>query len=414
MKWFPWRQPKEPEASQTVRVMNSAGDVGEFRSLNDPAILDFIRNGRVNANDVFTNAALLRCLLLISESIAMLPLNVMESGDEKRIAKEHPLYRLLKKRPNKFQTAYEFKRLMQLNVLRSGNAYAVVVRSGHRIVNLVPLNPDHVQVKQHDDFSVTYHVRRKDGTQVVYAQHEILHLKDFSFDGITGVSRLKRAERALGIAFDAENSIKEYFADGVQAKGALVFDTELSDESYKNIKGSMDQHYSGTKGSGKFMILEQGAKPVVFGETRTDNHLDHRNHQIEEIARIFGVPRPLLMMDDTSWGSGIEQLGIYFVQYALQPWFTCWEQAIELSLFTEQESDRFYSKFNERALLRGTLNDQANFFAKALGSGGHAAWYTANEVRELQDMPRMDSEAADRLQETTSSQGNTDESTKTA
>jgi hypothetical protein len=39
--------------------------------------------------------------------------------------------------------------------------------------------------------------------------------------------------------------------------------------------------------------------------------------------------------------------------------------------------------YDERELLRGTLADQAEYFAKALGSGGHRPWMEANEVREL-------------------------------
>ena len=42
-------------------------------------------------------------------------------------AKDHPLYRLLHKRPNGYQTALEFKAHMQLCALLDGNAYARVV-----------------------------------------------------------------------------------------------------------------------------------------------------------------------------------------------------------------------------------------------------------------------------------------------
>lgn len=420
MKWFPWFKQHTPpvESKRSVLVVKNATgkQVGEFDSLNDPRFLEFIRTGvATGVSDALANLALLRCLLLISESIAMLPLNVLENGDEKSLAKKHPLYRVLKKRPNDWQTAYEFKRQMQLNVLRKGNAYAVVVRSGKRIIGLVPIDPDTVEIKQNHDFTLSYHVRRKGGGLVIYQQHEILHLRDLSFDGIHGTSRVALAKRALGIASQAEDAISRFFTDGVMAKGALVTDSVLNEEAFESLKKSVNEGYAGPEGSGKFMLLEQGVKPVLFGNSAADaQHLENRNHQIEEIARAFGVPRPLLMMDDTSWGSGIEQLGIYFVQYTLQPWFTCWEQAIERSLLSLEESDDYYVKFNERALLRGTLNDQANFFAKALGSGGHGAWYTANEVRELQDMPRMESDTADQLQAPNYKKGNKDESIKTA
>jgi hypothetical protein len=59
-----------------------------------------------------------------------------------------------------------------------------------------------------------------------------------------------------------------------------------------------------------------------------------------------------------------------------------------------------YVKFNERALLRGTLKDQADFFAKALGSGGSAPWMKPNEVRELQELAKSDDPVAESLQST--------------
>jgi hypothetical protein len=44
---------------------------------------------------------------------------------------------------------------------------------------------------------------------------------------------------------------------------------------------------------------------------------------------------------------------------------------------------RFKADYDERELLRGTLKDQAEYFAKALGAGGHRPWMEANEVREV-------------------------------
>lgn len=54
-------------------------------------------------------------------------------------------------------------------------------------------------------------------------------------------------------------------------------------------------------------------------------------------------------------------------------------------------------KFNERALLRGTFNDQSAYFSKALGAGGSAPWMTPNEVRDLSELPASDDPQADDL-----------------
>ena len=96
------------------------------------------------------------------------------------------------------------------------------------------------------------------------------------------------------------------------------------------------------------------------------------------------------MFDETSWGSGIEQLGLFYVTYCLSPWFKAWEEALGWSLLTEKERETHYFKFNEGALLRGSLEAQANFFSKALGSGGAPAFFTQNEVRARLDMNNAD------------------------
>jgi HK97 family phage portal protein len=185
------------------------------------------------------------------------------------------------------------------------------------------------------------------------------------------------------------------------AGGALSYPNKLNDQQIKNIRDSLESRYAGTENAHKWMVLEDGIKAEKWANTAKDSELkESRDHQIEEVARAFGVPRPLLMMDDTSWGSGIEQLGIFFVQYGLQHWFNVWEEEIALKLLSEKERDTYYAKFNERALLRGTLKDQADFFAKALGSGGSQPWMKANEVRDLQELAKSDDPAAESLEST--------------
>ena len=118
-----------------------------------------------------------------------------------------------------------------------------------------------------------------------------------------------------------------------------------------------------------------------------------RGRQIEEIARVFGVPRPLLMIDETSWGSGIDALGQFFVQYGLNPWFEAWQQAIDRVLLVGADRGRYSAKFNPAALLRGSIKDQGEYFAKALGSGGHQPWMHFDEVRDIMDLPKREAPA---------------------
>jgi HK97 family phage portal protein len=385
---------EKPKTSAPGAGINPGAESRYFASLTGSDVTDFLRGGSgsgnyISAQRALENMAVLRCVRLISESIGMLPIHIFERGPDKARAEELPIYGLLKSAPNNWQTAYEFKSQMQANALLHGNAYALIVRSMGRVIRLVPLDPTLVTPELSDTWQMTYKYQSKNGGTKILQPGDIMHLRDLSLDGVSGVSRVKLAKDAITLAINAENAAANLFKNGVMAGGALKHPGTLSTEAYERLQQSIQERYSGAANSGKWMILEEAMSAEQFAQTAQDSqHIENRKHQIEEIARAFGVPRPLLMMDDTSWGSGIEQLAIFFIQYTLAPWFTAWEQAIERSLLSEGEKPLYYAKFNERALLRGTLKDQADFFAKALGSGGHSPWLSVNEVRDLSDLPQ--------------------------
>lgn len=397
-----WRKEPAPAAQSRPAAV---GEGKAFASLTSADLYDFMRGGETASGEYVTtssalgNMALLRCVSLISESIGMLPLNLIIRGDEKEYATDHPLYKLLKTKPNEFQGPYKFKSTMQMALLQHGNAYGRIIWTLDRPVRIVPMNSTKVKPKLMPDWTVRYDFTAPDGRIVELMQRDVLHLSDLSEDGLIGLSRVDKAKEAIGLALQAEKAAARLFKNGVMAGGSLTFPNKLNPEQIKNIQESMEAKYSGSNNAHKWMVLEEGGKAEKWAATGADSqHLENRNHQIEEIARAFGVPRPLLMMDDTSWGSGIEQLNIFFVQYGLQHWFTVWEQAIENVLLSDADRATHYVKFNERALLRGTLKDQSELFAKALGSGGHMPWMTANEVRDLQDLAQSSDEMANRLE----------------
>jgi len=380
-----------------------------FASLTSADLMDFMRGSEtasgeyVTASRALENMAVLRCVSLVSESIGMLPLNLTKRGDEKAYAVDHSLYRVLKQKPNEYQGAYKFKSTMQLRALVYGNAYARVIWRGNTVVRLIPLDPRKVTPKLNDDFTVRYEVQRPDGGVVTLAARDIFHLADLADDdhGLVGLSRVQKARESIGLALQAQKAAARIFKNGVMAGGALSYPTKLNPQQIKNIQDSLESRYAGTEHAHKWMVLEDGIKADKWANTANDSQLQEgRNHQIEEVARAFGVPRPLLMMDDTSWGSGIEQLGIFFVQYGLQHWFTIWEDEIALKLLSDAERDLYYAKFNEHALLRGTLKDQADFFAKAMGSGGSKPFMSQNEVRDRLDLPKSNDPAAESLAST--------------
>lgn len=384
----PAQAPVRREPAAPVVPANAAKPRAQsFNGVNDPAFLEFIRAGgtSVTCETALQNSTVLRCVDLISGAIGALPLiiqGVSQTGETSPML-AHPLYRLFMYRPNPWQTAFEFKQLMQLKLLMDGNAFARIVRTGPRVSSLIPITGS-VSIDEAYDGSLKYRVQmRPNATTQELDAHEVLHLRGLSLDGIRGVSRVAKAADVINTAIQAQKAADRIFRQGVLAGGYLSHKGELSAEATARLRSQIEAT-SGSENAGKWYVLEEGMTPHPLDGSARDAQLNEtRAAQVEEIGRVFGVPRPLLFVDDTSWGSGIEQLAILFVRFGLAPWFKVWEDGIVRSLLTESEWGRVVPDFDERELLRGTLADQGEFFAKALGSGGHKPWMEANEVRSL-------------------------------
>lgn len=391
---------RQPEAASVPSVNAMGSETGYFPSLNDPRLLEFIRDGggamtqagvSISPKLAMKNTTVMRCVSLISFSIGMLPLHLHEK-DTKAKASGHPLYQVLHRKPNAWQTSFEFRSLMQQRALSDGNAYARIVWSGSRVLSLVPLpGESQVKPKQRSDWTLEYEVRRPNGDVFTLPQREVFHLRyGLSEDGITGLSLVKQAAEAIALAIQTEKAAARLFKNGMIVGGYLKHPGKLSQEAFERLKESMAEN-EGASNAHKWKVLEEGMDIGVPGQSGKDSQaIEQRKHQIEEIARPFGVPRPLLGVDDTSWGSGIDVLGQFFVRYGLNPWFEAWQQAIERSLLSDAEADRYEAKFNPAGLLRGSMKDQAEFFAKGLGSGGHQPFLEVDEVRGWLDLGHSD------------------------
>lgn len=346
-------------------------------ALDSAALKRMIISQRASDEEV---TAVLRCLDLLSNSVGMLPMRTVDRTS-RALIEDHPLYDLLMYEPNPQLTAMELKKLMERRRQKEGVAFALVVRVGDKPVGIYPIEKSRMEVTQHADWTLTYRMTRPGRSTIDVPAENIIHLRDIMTDEVVTQSRLRLARRALDTASDAEDAQRNMFKTGSMAKGMLAVDGTLSDKAFERLKEDIKE-FEGPDAAGRLMLGEQGMKYLDFGMSGRDAQTqESRAHSIEEVARVFGVPRPLLMMDDTSWGSGIEQLATLFVRFGLAPSLFAWEQSFRRVLLTKAEKRTMDVDIDERLLLRGSLKDQAEFFAKASGSGGHKAWLHRDEIR---------------------------------
>lgn len=375
-------------------------DLETFHSLTDPRLRDFLSLGTVTPTGIAVTTekamkvpAVFRSVSLISNTMGMLPLHLIDE-ETKTKAEQHPLFKVLHREPNNFQSAFDFRALLQSWALTEGDGYAIAVRSPtdkRKVLRLIPIHPRHMKPIQQKDWSVIYRHHPNERGARDYEPSEILHIRGLTRDGINGISLVRQAADAIALAIAADLAVGRLFKNGTFSSIYLSGKESMSDEAYERLRADWDNLVAGADNAGFTPILEEGFEPKSLGVSAKDAQSNEtRGRQLEEIARIFGVPRPLLMIDETSWGSGIDVLGQFFVRYGLNPWFEAWQQAISRTLLVDEDKDLFSPKFNPGGLLRGSMEQQGEFFAKALGAGGHQPWMWADEVRDIFDLPRRD------------------------
>jgi len=128
--------------------------------MQDPGPLTYARDAAatVNFDSAMQISAVWAAVRLIAETVASLPLGIyrVDKAGNRVLDTEHDLYRVLTYKPNQYQTANEFWETMLLNLAMSGNAYALITRSGPRIVGLLPLASSQMETSLLNDGSIIH------------------------------------------------------------------------------------------------------------------------------------------------------------------------------------------------------------------------------------------------------------------
>ncbi|WP_253910805.1 MULTISPECIES: phage portal protein [unclassified Stenotrophomonas] len=66
-----------------------------------------------------------------------------------------------------------------------------------------------------------------------------------TMDGVTSLSRMKLADRAIRLALNAEQAASRIFETGNMAGGAIEVPNALSDVAYERMRTSLDTEYAG-------------------------------------------------------------------------------------------------------------------------------------------------------------------------
>lgn len=331
-------------------------------------------------------SAVWACVRLLSETVASLPVNVYRKTDKGReLAPEHWLSQLMARKPNRYQTKVEFFETLMLNLALHGNAYAKITRVGGQIRSLLPLMASQIETKMLPNGSVV-HLYHADGNVDALASDSVWHVKLYG-NGIVGKSPLAFGRNMFGVAQAAEQSVAKIYANGGKPSGVLSFDRLLTIEQRDAVRQNFASLTTGT--DERLLVLESGMKFDAVSMSPQDIELlASRKHQIDEIARWFGVPSILINQNEgsTTLGSSTAEIISGFYKLNLRPYLERIESSVSTWLFTPEEAALYEFEFDFEGLLRSDLKSRLEGYRTAVAG----TILTPNEVRRIEGWPRVE------------------------
>ena len=387
--------PADTTWSQILDYASGAGDAWP---------LDLYRAGLPVSRDVAVSYATLnRCVTLIAGTVAQLvcggSLRVVDRDGRRRSGR--PAGRvldLLSGSPDGGTTpASSFIEDLVADYCLDGNALLVPSVSGDgSLQRLRRMSPWDNDVTYAQSGEAVYRLTPVDGppTTEYHAARDVVHIR---WPRLLRYGRTRSTREgfalapvvalrpALDIGLQGDTYIREWFRRGAQSKLHVNFTTppNTSQLNKAQRKELIDYVKKAVRSREPLVTVDGSTAPIQ--DTPQDRQAkDLREFQVQEVARVFGVPAPLLNVDITNWGSGIEQLAKLYFRFGARQHLDRVLAALQLRLLAP--GDRFWVDTSD--LLRGDAEAIGKLLMAMQGDAQRAPIATREELRHLAGLPR--------------------------
>jgi HK97 family phage portal protein len=320
-----------------------------------------------------------------------LPLHLYRKGKNGReTADNDPLYAILHDAPNDELTSFDWRKGMMANVLLRGRAVSFIERNkAGRVMNIWPLDPASLTIKRAEGRKLYDY---QDGSRkVTYKASEVI---DLTFmlrpDGLTHFDPIAKLRGPVGLALALDDYARKFFANG-GVPPLVLTGSVPSPSAAARAASDVNQAIRDANAERRNVLIMPAGhelKPVGI-DPQKSQMTEARQFQIEEIARIYGIP-PVFLQDLTHGTfSNTEQQDLNLVKHLIAQWVKKIEQEFNLKLFSPRNNSKFV-EFNLDGLLRGDFETRMAGYAMAIQN----AINTPDEVREMENWPTQGGDAA--------------------
>jgi HK97 family phage portal protein len=340
------------------------------------------------------------CIRLISETAASLPLEVYQTVDGELTEPAEYSYQanLLEREPNENQTAFQVWSHTLAAMLGWGNAYLLKAKARGEVQALYPLDPSRVTPKVTDgklEFIIrTFSDQPHDPKATRLTSDDVLHVPGLLLtDPNIGVSPIAVHRHVLGNAISQLEYSSRYYNNDGSPGGLITVPGQLTKEKREELKEAWESRHRGTAAAHRVGVLTGGATFETVGiNLRDAQFIEGLESSTRDICRIFGVPAGMLDAQPFSSRTTPEEDMSRF-QLRLTPWLRRLESALESDKDLFPDVDRAgvvdndpCVRFDTNHLVRADINARFGAYTSARQGG----WMSANEIREMENLPPVD------------------------
>lgn len=334
----------------------------------------------VTAKTALQVSTVLACVKVIADGCATPKLHVYREGSDGRRQKATniPEYRLLSRRPNEWQTSFEWRRQMTIHAALTGTGLSIKVRGDNRRVReLIPVQPGSWSMTRDSRYELVYRCWDKFGLIGEFGPGDVFLLNGVQWDWTESLNAVALARSAIGLAMVTEQSQAAMHENGLRPSGTYSVEGSLNEEQHGRLTNWIKRQ-AGARNAGMPMVLDRAAKWMSTAISGVDaQHVETRRLQIEEICRGYGVfPIMVGHSDKSATFASSEAFFAAHVKHTLAPWHEAWTQRIDEMLL--DGSGPLFAEFDTRYMTEGSMKDRSQW-ARTMSEMGI---YTRNEIRD--------------------------------
>lgn len=210
----------------------------------------------------------------------------------------------------------------------------------------------------------------------------VWHRRVHSIPGeIMGLSPIAMHALTIGTGIAAARFGRQWFEDGGHPSALLTSDQPLGQTAARTAK---QRFLDALRGTREPVVLGHGWKfQAIQIAPNESQFLETAGYTGAECCRIFGPALAEVLGYDTGGSltyANIEQRGLDLLTFAADPWLVRLERWLSELLPAPQ-----YVKFTRAALVKSDLKTRYEAHELALRN----RWMTVNDVRDVEDMPRV-------------------------